>query len=90
MDRFPQEFLKGDSAWKDEFITGEGYQEVMRCYYAMVNSVDEQFGRVMSALDSMGIAENTIVVLTTDHGEMFTSQGRIWRGSGKTNLSYMM
>ena len=79
MDRFPQEFLKGDSAWKDEFITGDGYQEVMRCYYAMVNSVDEQFGRVMSTLDSLGIAENTIVVLTTDHGEMFTSQGRIFK-----------
>ena len=79
MDRFPDDFLQGDSAWTQSFIQGDGYQETMRCYYAMVNSVDEQFGRVMSVLDSMGVADNTIVVFTTDHGEMFTSQGRMFK-----------
>ena len=79
MDRYPQEFFKGDTAWQKDFVDGEGYQEAMRCYYAMVNSIDEQFGRVMTMLDSLGIAKNTIVVLTTDHGEMFTSQGRMYK-----------
>ena len=37
----------------------------MRCYYAMVNSIDEQFGRVVELLDSLGIADNTIVVFTS-------------------------
>ena len=79
MDRYPQEFFKGDTAWRQDFINGGGYQEAMRCYYAMVNSIDEQFSRILTLLDSLNISENTIVVFTTDHGEMFTSQGRMYK-----------
>ncbi|MCT4589378.1 MAG: sulfatase [Carboxylicivirga sp.] len=79
MDRFPHLFFKGDSAWQYEFIHGEGYQETMRCYYAMVHSIDQQFGRIINRLDELGIADNTIVVFTSDHGEMFTSQGRMFK-----------
>lgn len=79
MDRFPQEFFEGDSAWKKSFIEEGGYQETMRCYYAMVNSIDEQFGKITSLIDSLGIADNTIIVFTSDHGEMLTSQGRMYK-----------
>lgn len=47
-----------------------------RGYYAQVASVDEVFGRLMSALESRGLAEKTIVVFTSDHGEMFGAHGR--------------
>lgn len=79
MDRYPQEFFDGDSAWKESFIKGGGFQETMKCYYSMVNSIDEQFGRVLAMIDSLGIADNTIVVFTSDHGEMFASQGRMYK-----------
>ena len=79
MDRYPQEFFDGKERWRDDFINGGGYQETMRCYYAMVNSLDEQFGRILSLVDSLGIADNTIIVFTSDHGEMFTSQGRMYK-----------
>lgn len=79
MDRYPQEFFEGDSAWRKSFTEGGGYQETMRCYYAMVNSIDSQFGRVLAMIDRLGIAENTIVVFTSDHGEMFASQGRMYK-----------
>lgn len=79
MDRFPAEYFNSKTAWKDDFINGGGYEEVMRCYYAMVNSIDEQFGRILSLVDELGIADNTIIVFTSDHGEMFTSQGRMFK-----------
>lgn len=79
MDRYPQKFFQGDSIWRKSFINGEGYQNTMRCYYAMANSIDEQFGRVISHLDSLGLSENTIIVFTSDHGEMFGSQGRMYK-----------
>ncbi len=44
-------------------------------YYAAVSGLDDQFGRLLDALDRLGLAENTIVVLTADHGEMMGSQG---------------
>jgi arylsulfatase A-like enzyme len=47
-----------------------------RCYYAMISNVDDNIGRLMSFLDESGAAANTIVVLTSDHGEMLASHGR--------------
>lgn len=47
-----------------------------RCYYAMIGNVDDNVGRLMDFLDESGLAENTIVVFTSDHGEMLASHGR--------------
>ena len=38
-------------------------------YYAMVSEVDHHVGRILDRLDALGIADNTIVVFTSDHGE---------------------
>lgn len=77
MDRYPGLAFE-DKKWKDSFLNG-GLQECLRCYYAMVNSLDEQFGRLMTQLNDLGIADDTIVVFTSDHGEMFGSQGRMFK-----------
>ncbi|MFC1479807.1 sulfatase [Planctomycetota bacterium] len=39
-------------------------------YYASVSFVDEQMGRVLSKLDELGLTGDTLVVFTSDHGEM--------------------
>ncbi len=39
-------------------------------YHASVSAVDEQLGRIMRKLDEAGIADNTILVYTSDHGGM--------------------
>ena len=39
-----------------------------RGYYAQVTSIDENFGRLLAALDECGAASDTIVVFTSDHG----------------------
>ncbi|MFO7973666.1 MAG: sulfatase [Candidatus Hydrogenedentota bacterium] len=44
-------------------------------YHAHITAIDEELGRILSALDEMGLAENTIVVYTSDHGSMFGSHG---------------
>jgi uncharacterized sulfatase len=46
-------------------------------YFAMVSGVDEQFGRVLDALEDQGLSDNTIVVFTSDHGEMMGSHNRM-------------
>ena len=45
-------------------------------YYAHCSAADKCVGDLMSTLDESGLAKNTIVVFTTDHGEMMGSQGR--------------
>ena len=42
-------------------------------YFAMVTGVDDQIGRVMRTLKEQGLHKNTIVVITSDHGEMMAS-----------------
>lgn len=46
-------------------------------YYAHITALDENLGRLMAALDDIGIAENTILVYTSDHGDMLDSQGHV-------------
>ena len=42
----------------------------------MAKNMDDNFGRLMTFLDSSGLTENTILVFTADHGEMMGSHGR--------------
>ncbi|NOU75493.1 sulfatase-like hydrolase/transferase [Paenibacillus sp. LMG 31458] len=47
----------------------------MREYFAAVTGTDQEFGRLMAALDETGLTEDTIVVLTSDHGETMGAHG---------------
>lgn len=48
----------------------------MRVYYAMTANLDWNFGRLLKAIDQAGIRSNTMVMFTSDHGEMMGAQGR--------------
>ncbi|CAN0598861.1 unnamed protein product, partial [Ectocarpus sp. 12 AP-2014] len=50
-------------------------REHVRNHFAMVTGIDEQIGRVLEALKEQGLDENTIVVISSDHGEMMGSHG---------------
>jgi arylsulfatase A-like enzyme len=52
------------------------YLEAATGYFGSVSSMDENFGRLLDVLDGNDLAEDTIVVLTSDHGEMLQSHGR--------------
>ncbi|MBK9168458.1 MAG: sulfatase [Bryobacterales bacterium] len=44
------------------------YQVFLRNYYRVLNGVDENLGRVLDYLDQNGLAENTLVIYTSDNG----------------------
>ena len=46
-------------------------------YYSMTAHLDHNVGRLLDYLDASGQADNTLVVLFADHGEMLGSQGRL-------------
>lgn len=50
-------------------------RETLANYYAAITALDEQLGRILHALDELDLAEDTIVVFTSDHGDMLWSQG---------------
>jgi arylsulfatase A-like enzyme len=45
-------------------------------YYAMVENLDWNLGRILDALDELHLADNTIVIFTSDHGDMLLSHGQ--------------
>lgn len=45
------------------------WRKYLFAYYRLVERVDEQVGRVLLALDEAGLADETLVLLTSDHGE---------------------
>lgn len=48
-------------------------------YYAHITALDDCFGRILRTLDGCGIAGNTVVVFTSDHGDMLYSQDHGWK-----------
>jgi len=44
-------------------------------YYAAVSGLDDQFGRLVQFLKAEGLYDNTIIVLSSDHGDMLGSHG---------------
>jgi arylsulfatase A-like enzyme len=49
----------------------------MRLYYAMAANLDGNVGRLLDALERSGVAGDTLVVFSSDHGEMFGAHGRV-------------
>ena len=44
-------------------------------YYALVKEVDDWVGRILDKLDELGLTDNTLVIFTSDHGELLGSHG---------------
>jgi arylsulfatase A-like enzyme len=44
-------------------------------YYGMISLIDHNVGRILDALEAQGLADNTLVVYTTDHGELLGNHG---------------
>jgi len=55
--------------------------EVLRAraaYFGMIEQLDERIGRLMDTLEEQGLADNTVIIHTSDHGEMAGEHG-LWR-----------
>ena len=61
-------------------FSDEALRTARHGYYAMVSEVDHHVGRILAALDEQGLAENTIVVFTSDHGEWLGEHLRFGKG----------
>ena len=68
----------GDTADRDlepnPYVATPGRKEIA-AYYAMVTAVDEQVGRILKELDDLGLRERSIVIVSSDHGDMLGSHG---------------
>ena len=55
-------------------------REIIANYYGMISLIDHQVGRILAALHDAGLAEHTLVVYTSDHGEWLGDHGLMLKG----------
>ena len=55
-------------------------KEVMAAYYAMIELIDDNVGRMIQALEESGQRENTLVIFTSDHGELLGDHQLVGKG----------
>ncbi len=58
-----------------------GVRGFLRIDYASVKLVDDQVGRILGALEEGGLADDTIVLFTSDHGDMAGGHGMVWKST---------
>lgn len=59
------------------YIDDERMLRVMTsAYYGAITHIDEQVGRILDELERLGMADNTLVLFTADHGNMLGDHGR--------------
>lgn len=62
-----------------EYTTDE-LREARASYYAMVSMIDAEVGRIVAALERAGHRDDTIVIYTSDHGEMLGDHAMMLKG----------
>ena len=65
---------------EQEAVGGRDARTLQAAYYAMIKLVDDQVGRMLDALEECGQRHNTVVIFTSDHGEMLGDHGLIQKG----------
>lgn len=58
-------------------------KKLTREYYGSVHSIDRNLGKLLALLDELGLAENTIVLFTSDHGYNIGHHGLWHKGNGQ-------
>jgi arylsulfatase A-like enzyme len=64
----------------DEF-RNEDIQEMRRGYYSMIELLDDEVGRVLDCLEQKGQLDNTLVIFTSDHGDMMGDHRLLVKGA---------
>ena len=68
---------KNEAVGKNSF---KNQKNALKQYFGQVKHIDDSFGRILQFLEDNNLSENTIVVFTSDHGDMFFEHNRRNKG----------
>jgi arylsulfatase A-like enzyme len=74
-------------------LTVKSLKKLMPQYYGMVKCIDDNVGRILSALRKNGILDRTIVVFTSDHGDLCGEHKKLNKGNpyeGSAKIPFVM
>ncbi|HJN18443.1 MAG TPA: sulfatase-like hydrolase/transferase, partial [Armatimonadota bacterium] len=82
----PGLYRKAQKVFAD--MTERQKKEAAACYYASITEIDEQFGKLIDQVEAAGQLDNTIVVLTADHGDFLGAHGLYQKNVGAFEEAY--
>ena len=77
-ERFPEFFRANNEArnrWQLRFSTPELFQDMVKAYYRLITGVDRAVGKIRERLEASGLAENTVIIFTSDNGFFLGDHG---------------
>ena len=74
--------------WNASHLTWPDWQRVIAHYWGYCTYIDDQIRRVLDRLDALGLAENTVVIYTSDHGDMLGSHRLFNKGYNMYDETY--
>jgi iduronate 2-sulfatase len=78
----PEPAVKSITRKSEHRLASDVARQAIQAYYASITFADAQIGRILDALDATGLADNTVVLFTSDHGYHMGEHGH-WQ---KTTL----
>ncbi len=97
--KLPPNFsMEGFRRWargknKPKGLDEAGVRRLLAHYFAFTTQLDAQIGRLLDGLAKLGVADNTIVIFTSDHGDMIAEHGRFYKGlmdEGSVGVPFMV
>ncbi len=76
----PELVARMRSCWTS--LTDDDWRTIRACYRAMITFLDQQMQRVIQLLQDRGLWDNTILIITSDHGDMLGTHGLMTKGGG--------
>ncbi len=76
----PEVLRRMRAVWQG--LSGADWRMVSAAYWAVISFIDAELGRLLRVLKEMGAYEDTIVVFTSDHGDMLGAHGLAAKGVG--------
>jgi len=80
-------------AMREESLTEQSLQDLMKPYYGMVKCIDDNVGRILDELREQELLDHTIIVFTSDHGDLCGEHCRLNKGvpyEGSARIPFLM
>jgi choline-sulfatase len=78
LENLPAAAQRLRQAFNFDGYTEEEVRKARAAYYGLITYMDDKIGKLLDALDEQGLADNTVIIYTSDHGESLGEHG-LWR-----------
>jgi arylsulfatase len=61
--------------YREKLNSRDRYREIKKNYFGLISEIDRCIGTILAKLENIGVSDRTILILTSDHGDMMSAHG---------------